>query len=150
MSDNDEIVWDIEEIPEEDLLYYRVHQDYIHKGELIPGVFKERGRGEEKGLSTDWSKYSTPEESLLRAKKPELNGIIRFIVRDVRKIPLEVIHAPIKEHLEPRLANNRAHTNVRGINERIEKDPEVRLKLLSLFKWQVEPPVELKRNSINF
>jgi len=59
-----------EDIPNEDRLYYRVHQTYLLMGELKPGVFREIGDG----MSTDWAKYSTPLESRNRAKKPEKNG----------------------------------------------------------------------------
>jgi len=93
-----------EDIPNEDRLYYRVHQTYLLMGELKPGVFREIGDG----MSTDWAKYSTPLESRNRAKKPEKNGIVSFIVGGLRNLNLTVVHAPSKE--------NRAHTNVKGVN----------------------------------
>jgi len=119
---------EIEDIPNEDRLYYRVHQSYFSRGELKPGVFREIGDG----MSTDWAKYSTPLESRNRAKKPEKKGIVSFIVGDLRKLNLTVVHAPSKE--------NRAHTNVKLVN-----DVEIRLKLLDQLldpnnetvKWEI-------------
>jgi hypothetical protein len=69
-------------------------------------------------MSTEWSKYATPEEVLARAKHPADNGVIELIVGDVRAIPgLTVEHAPLSEV--------RAHTDVLG-----EKNTERRFLLL--------------------
>ncbi len=116
------MMWPVEIIPDEDSVYYRIHQTFIRDGELIPGGFKERGSEKARGMSTDWEKYSTPEESRNRAKKPTQNGIISFVVGNLREVKLRVIHAPTQ---------NRAHTNVKGI------DVETRLKLLDLFHWEI-------------
>ena len=60
----------VEEVPNEAILYVRVHKDKIQKkgfqiGFPSPGAFKntpETGQD----LSSDWNKYSTPEESRAR------------------------------------------------------------------------------------
>src|SRR6202022_2386786 len=114
-----------EEIPDGDALYMRVHRQYLNKeGKLAPGAFRDRGRG----MSTDWSKYSTPPESLKRANQPTDNGIIELGVGGVRSIkPLTVEHDPIPA--------NQAHTQVIGT-----KDEEIRLKLLRLAAWRIPCP----------
>ncbi len=111
-----------EVIPDKCSLYYRVHATYFRDNVLIPGVFRELGDG----MSTDWDKYSTPEQSKARAKKPENNGIVSLSVEKLRILNFNVIHAPTY--------GNRAHTNVKGVNV------ETRLKLLDVFKWEIKIP----------
>jgi len=122
--------WPIEPIPNADSLYFRVHQSYFKNKKLIPGVFKER----DGSMSTDWSKYSTPEDSRQRATKPDENGILAFdagLLRDT--VGLTVTHAPDQE------LNNRAHTDVTGLGDG-ERLTEVRQKLLRHHKWAIEAP----------
>lgn len=128
-------MWLIEEIPNEDALYYRIHQSYLVRGELKPGAFREI----EDGMSTDWSKYSTPLESRSRAKKPEQNGIVRLNVGSLRQLKLTIVHAPSKD--------NRAHSLVKGVD-----DVEIRLKLLDKLldttddhiQWEILAPTVTK------
>jgi len=71
----DEIVWPIEPIPDADNVFMRVHRMYFREGELQPGVFKQQGDG----MSVDWDKYSTAEETKKRARKnPRDNAVIRM------------------------------------------------------------------------
>ncbi len=107
--------WEVEVIPDPACLYMRIHQNSIQNGTIVPGAFKNRGNG----MSVDWDKYSTPEESRRRARKPAENGIVRLVASDVRAVPnQEVIHSPDLER------HNRAHSEVVG-----EKDEETRIKL---------------------
>jgi hypothetical protein len=56
--------WPIEEIPDQDSLFYRVPVAWLRPADLniIPGVFREN-----KGsISTDWDKYSTAAETRSR------------------------------------------------------------------------------------
>lgn len=109
-------MWAIEEIPDEDALYMRAQRGYFRDGELIPGVFRDR----QGAMSTDWSKYSTPEQSRSRARTPEDNAIIQLAVGRVRQEAKQSVqHEPIPE--------NRAHTNVYG-----QKDAEARVQLLRI------------------
>lgn len=101
----------------------RVHRNSISEGKPMPGAFRNRGNG----MSTDWSRYSTPVESQARASTPSDNGIISLGVGSVRAIGQIVDHTPIP--------TNRAHTDVVG-----EKTVEVRLKLLREFRWEIGPP----------
>lgn len=79
-------------------------------------------------MSTDWSKYATPEDTLCRAKIPSDNGVIGMVVGEVRGIPgLTVEHSSLPE--------NRSHTDVFG-----KKDPEVRLRLLRICRWMIRVP----------
>jgi hypothetical protein len=106
--------WPIEQIPDSDFLYMRAHRQYFSDGQLMPGVFRDKGGG----MSVEWSKYSTPADSRQRANRPSENAIIELLVADVTALPgLAVLHDPIP--------SNRAHTNVEG-----EKDAEIRLRLL--------------------
>ena len=77
-------------------------------------------------MSTDWDKYSSPEETLQRARNPADNGVIQMVVGDVRQVPgLRVEHTPD-------FPRNRAHTDVYG-----EKSTEARVKLLRICTWVI-------------
>jgi hypothetical protein len=101
----------------------RVHRNWMRDGELIPGAIRDRGDG----MSTDWSKYSTPIETQQRASEPAANGVVSWRVVYVRSIGQSVNHTPRPE--------NRAHADVIGA-----KDVEVRLKLLREIRWEINPP----------
>jgi hypothetical protein len=116
--------WPQEPIPDEDKLFMRVHRQWTRNGNPIPGAFQDHGGG----MSTNWAKYSTPEETLRRAPKPEENGVLKMQVGTVRAIPNQTV-----EHT-PEITN-RAHTDVFGM-----KDEEVRLKFTRICKWVVGPP----------
>jgi hypothetical protein len=110
--------WVSEPIPDQDLLYRRVHKMWVDSdGSIITGVFQNRPT-DQVGMSTDWQKYSTPQETRLRARKPQDNAVIQMVGGKVREIPNQrVAHTP------DRANNNRAHTDVFG-----EKNPETRIK----------------------
>lgn len=120
----------IEQIPGEDRFFYRIHKSYIVDGEVVPGAFQERGEGTERGMSTDWEKYSTAEEARQRSKIPADNGIAAFLAGAVRAIDLEVSHAP--------LPDNRAHSHIKGIPHEEQLKTQARLKLKRIFEWQIE------------
>lgn len=125
-------MWETESIPDDAVLYYRVHKGYIVDGKLIPGVFKERGEGENRGMSTDWNKYSTAKEALKRSKNPDDNGIVSFIVGETRNIKdIVVEHAP-----EP---DNQAHSHIKGIPPKKPMKTRVRRQLLDACKWEIKP-----------
>lgn len=91
-----------------------VHKTWIGpNGDVPPSAFQNRGDG----MSTDWSRYSTPEQTRDRRRQPSENLVVRMNVGRVRQVPgQQVEHSP--------LPKNRAHTNVTG-----DKDPESRVKL---------------------
>jgi len=123
--------WPIEQIPDADFLFMRVHRNNIQNGQPIPGVFKNRGEGEQEGMSTDWSNYSTPEETMRRklAVTPAWRGgVIQMLVGDVRRIPRQTVeHAP--------LPDNRAHTNVKGPKSGSVEGTQARYLLMKVWRW---------------
>ena len=108
--------WPVEEIPDGDLLYLRVHRQWIKNGRIAPGFFQNRPSETTGAMSTDWSKYASPADTRARARRPELNAVISLVVGDVRTIPQQtVIHSPIQD--DPVLPDNRAHTDLAGPKE---------------------------------
>jgi hypothetical protein len=99
--------WESENIPDPDLLYMRVHRVLLDSdGAPMPEAFREHGNG----MSTDWNKYSLPEDTLARANIPSDNAVISMRVGDVRSIPGQVVlHTPCRQ--------NRAHSDVIGDNK---------------------------------
>jgi len=115
--------WPIEEIPDQDRLFMRVHRIFVSQGKLAPGVFRDHGGG----MSTDWERYSTAAETLRRAAAPSNNGVIQLVAASVSAIArLTVEHTPI--------VSNRAHADVFG-----EKTTEVRLRLKRVAHWAILP-----------
>ena len=114
--------WPKERVPDSDHLFMRVHSQWIKDKKPSVGAFQNRGDG----MSTDWDKYSTPEETLRRAPRdPSKNEVIKMQVGAVRQVPGQSVdHTP--------LAENRAHTDVSG-----EKDTEARMKLRRICDWAI-------------
>lgn len=118
MSDE---TWPSEPIPDGDHLYVFVHAQWIKHGRIVPFFFQNRPDERTGAMSTDWSKYSTPEATRQRARKPHLNAVGRLLVGQVRAIPLQdIVHTPIQNH--PTLPDNRAHTDVRGPKQETDLD----------------------------
>ena len=118
--------WQSKHIPDFANLYIRVHKALIKKdGSIARSAFKDHNGG----MSTDWDRYSTPEETRARGNKPAQDyAVVGMNVEGIRYISpeLEVEHTPDFER------NNRAHTDVIG-----EKDTEARTKLKRLSTWQI-------------
>jgi hypothetical protein len=132
VADDVEGDWKSEPIPENSLLFMRVHRAYIdEKGAPTPGAFRNLPTPES-GMSTDWCKYSSAEETRQRARSPAENGVIALPVESVRQIPGQTVeHTPQQRPPEP-LKPNRAHTDIWG-----PKSPEVRVKLLGIYTWAI-------------
>jgi hypothetical protein len=76
---------------------------FFQDGKIAPGVFRDHGAG----MSVDWSRYSTPDETQHRARKPEDNAVLELTVSEVRAIPPPIVeHSPVE--------GNRAHAEVLG------------------------------------
>lgn len=126
-------MWAKEEIPDEDFLFLRVHKSLIRlDGTAAPRVFQCHGGG----MSTNWSKYATPEKTRDEVskwgKKPANYSVLALVAGEVRAIDgLEVEHTPDVEN------DNRAHTDVRGTGGDPPSGDEVRLrvKLGQLYSW---------------
>lgn len=115
--------WPKEEIPEEDLLYMRIPQALINAhGEPEPGAFINHPK--DGGMSTNWSKYSTPSQTLSGARKPGAK-VTQMLVGEVIGLPGQRV-----EHTPDCQSMNRAHTDVFG-----DKTPEVRMKFTRICKW---------------
>lgn len=124
-------MWEPEEIPNADVLFYRVHRnDLDEQGRPKPGAFRNRPpEGQpltsQDGMSTDWSRYSSAQNLLQRAKTPTNNIIVAMVVGEVRQIPEQTVeHTPIAPN-ELMPEGNRAHADVRGPKK---NSPESRLK----------------------
>ena len=116
-----------EPIPDNSNLYYRIHKTYIVDGEIIPGAFQSKIDG----MSTDWDKYSTSQQSLALSKNPADNGIVKFSVEQIRQQPaMDVEH-------DPKLYN-RAHSLIHGVPEKGELKTKVRLLLKRLCVWEIK------------
>ncbi len=127
--------WPKEQMPDDSRLYMNVHKSHIdpNDGELMVGVFRDH----DGGMSTDWNKYSTAEQTRGRAATPSNNGVIHLPVSGMRLIEgLSVEHDPVCKKF--RAANgrwiqpNRAHTEVFG-----EKNEQRRLRLSRIFQWEI-------------
>lgn len=121
---------EVEEIPHEDRVFFRVPRSQMrHEDRLHEGVFRDRGDG----MSVDWEKYSTANETRARGRlPPEDYGILAFLVgaiRGIRTPQLTVVHEPLEE--------NQAHAGVHGVNA---NKTMARLKLFALVDgWEVHP-----------
>jgi hypothetical protein len=131
-GDQDVGGWPVEDIPNADTLFLRVHHANVRNGRPIPRAYNEH----EGGMSTNWSRYAdaelTRQQAALivhavtgRPKNPANYGVLHFGVGAVREIEdVEVIHTPRIE--------NRAHTDVTGTNS-----PEARVKLGRIGDWAI-------------
>jgi hypothetical protein len=126
--------WDKEPIPDDAILYMRVHKNWLDdNGEPKPGAFRNHPTRSD-GMSTDWNKYATPEECRLRGRTPDDNAVVQFSVEDVRGIPEQIVeHTPIYEPLSNPPLFNRAHTDVFG-----EKSTEVRFHFMKIYSFIIK------------
>ncbi|HEY7036968.1 MAG TPA: hypothetical protein VH482_36905 [Thermomicrobiales bacterium] len=108
----------------------RVHRRWFDQlGDLDPGCFQNHPK-KTGGMSTDWSRYATPEETRDRALRsdPADNAVLALGVGAVRAIPAQiVVHAPIQGELG--IPDNRAHAEVFG-----PKNAESRVHFLRIYR----------------
>ena len=103
-------VWDPEEIPPDDHLYYRVPAERTPQRRLQPSIFHEPSSTS--SMSMDWSKYRTPRATVKSGRRPpETYGVVTLGVGHVRSVGLEVCHTPDVRH------RNQAHCDVCGLSE---------------------------------
>jgi hypothetical protein len=144
------MAWSKEPIPDEDFLFCFIHRANIDykRGEIPRAAAFQNTPKERDNLSSDWSKYSSPEETKQRIgqqfkfestefKNANDYGILRFDVSKLRDDELKQVvnHDPIFN--EPEIIgvpNNRAHAVIIG-----EKDEEVRLKMRDCSVWLLKP-----------
>jgi hypothetical protein len=107
-------------IPDEDQIYKRIHKMWIKPEGIEPSAFTNSPR-ESESMSVDWSKYSKPKETRVRANNPIDNAVVQFEVSSVRNLPGQTVeHAPVLE--------NRSHSDVIG-----QKTPHVRVLLSRIY-----------------
>jgi hypothetical protein len=120
--------WPQEDIPDDGLLYIRVHKQNITKdGAIRLAAFsdqKDPSVPDDPGaLSSSWKKYcETPELARAKARRPIDNGVAGASAGEIRKVPQMVEHKPF--------VDDQAHTNICG-----EKTTDVRVALLKAFEW---------------
>lgn len=124
-----ELVWAIEAIPDTDLVFMRAHRQFFRSGELKPGVF----RAQEGGMSVNWDKYASAEETKRQARiNPDNNAVLAMSVAGIRGIgTLLVEHTPEPE--------NRAHSDVNGLPEDAERLTQIRVFLLRIAVIAIPP-----------
>lgn len=127
--------WPVEEIPDEDDLFCRVHRTFLRGGtELRPAIFRVQSGC----VSTDWSAYSSPKHCRKRARKPEENGVVTLLAGKVRACsPLAVAHTPDQQQ------DNRSHSDIMNIPEEGPEKEEARDHLLQVAMeaggWTIHP-----------
>ncbi len=141
--------WEPESIPDASQVFRLIPAHMVKKGSRIPS--ESMFVPDADGLSVDWDKYSTPEESLVRTgltfrfQSEEFKDPARFLVfqlhvEQVRKLEgiLAVNHTPVFHGNPPPAGrpNNRSHSSIIG------SDEEVRLKLRDV---AVEVEVNMER-----
>lgn len=151
--------WPIESIPDEDRLSGRVPKSRVIDGWPDLGMFSNGNPpgGGRPGLSTDWNKYATPEETRARSprKAPDDYAVIFFIAGMVRTLPLQTVeHTPWCNEPEiPELPDNRAHSDIFGPktakdlktfqSESASDDRllslEIRAELQNISDWAIRP-----------
>lgn len=133
--------WPRENIPDHDLLYYRIPKGSLTPGDhrIHPGVF--RAHPDDGGMSTDWERYATAAECRRRAVTPANNGVVGLTAGAVRACSaLTVEHTPRPGH--------RSHSDVRGVpRESTAAQTKIRLHLYNVTGpngWVIRPeePVE--------
>lgn len=134
-----------EDIPDGDIVFLRVHLNSAPTGKITSAALRPQGND---GLSTDWAKYSTAEETQSRARKPELNGVASVDVGGIRSIVypranLTVEHDPIENHSD--IPDNIAHSLIKGApdNETLEEDRiEIRKLMAKQMSWAIQVPLK--------
>lgn len=149
-------IWQIENIPNSDKLYFRIHDSNIFDSKDLKNIIRPRAfyntPATGNNMSTDWEKYSTPELTLDFVSKQYKTGttlfkdktkfsVVSFSVNQVKSIDNNhsVKHDPVQYKLEilgnP---NNRAHSIVDGkISDDKEDAVEVRARFIEMAKWEI-------------
>jgi len=145
--------WISESIPNNAILYCRVHKDLISSktGKPSSSAFYNTPRKGD-NLSSDWNKYTTPYQSRTlisqqyrfgtqEFKNPLDFFIVQFKVQDIHdKVEGQIVeHNPVYNN--PKILgtpNNRAHAIIIG-NKGNKNDPEIRLKFVEICEWAIAP-----------
>lgn len=118
-------MFSIEEIPNEELLFRRIHKTFLDKDGLpIPGGFKGT-KEEPDSISTNWNRYSTSHDTRNQARSPEDNAVVSLVAGEARSVEtIQVKHEPI--------IGNRAHSAIQG-----RLTTKIRMNLRDLCKMEL-------------
>lgn len=145
MVEENPLTWESEAFTDyldQHFLYLGIHQSlwikWVTLDRIQPHFFYSKHAI--KGLSLDWSKHSTPEETLKRLREPHLtkNGIIDLNVGKLRNcieennFSLTIVHDPLREATKTRPIN-RAHTLIHGIPKC--NKAKIRRKISKIAEW---------------
>jgi len=154
MVQDDPLKWETEPAENflnEHLLYRGIHKNLWSKWsdiqDINPNFFMTQHAPP--GLSVDWSKYATPQETLTNHLKSnlyifgivELNvGEFRFCVKE-NEFPLTIQHDPNKEEseIEPL---NRAHTLIKGFTRTNTSKIRMILSRIAIWAPEMKPIIE--------
>lgn len=129
------LMYAVEEIPNEDKLFYRIHINNIDldetdsKQRIKPSAFDPMPKPNSVQMSVNWSKYMDAVATKQSAKNPIKNGVLSFIANNIRNKPinLNVTHQPTA---------NRAHSIIHDVVSE-KNDPEIRLLLRDSCNWEI-------------
>ena len=146
-------MWDIEEIPNESIVFTRIHKDFVSNQDGLPKktAFQNTPHIGGIDLSCDWDKYCTPQSSREiiskeKNKKGEFKNNLDFFIwafpvlkiRQIDNPTQAVLHRPIYHDPEIEgLPNNRAHSGIFG--EKPVNDAKFRTKILRAGQWAISP-----------
>jgi len=126
--------WAVEDIPDEDGLFYRIHFNWTKDGKPKSNAFRNNPDDTPSaGMSVNWEKYSTAEEAREGARQPpDVYSVVKLIAGRVREFPNQlVVHDPIEGN--DLIRANRAHTQVFGDKKALVDGVEVRAKLMEMY-----------------
>lgn len=90
-----------EDIPDDAILYMRVHKVWWSKKKKRFGAdaFRDSGEGAQKGMSTNWSKYASAEQTREEATSSAGdNYVVAMKAGDIRRIPgLTITFSPLPD-----------------------------------------------------
>lgn len=101
-------------LPEETRLWREVPPGRGKNGKIDQTFFKDKN-----GLSSDIALFSNEKTSSRRRVgkdgKPEMGGLVCFLVNEIRANNCNVVHAPLKKYpIKDKLITNYSHTLVNG------------------------------------
>lgn len=136
MSQQEKVSFVVEEINNDQKLFYRIHIINVDaeiedsKLKIKPSAFDPQSTPHSVEMSVNWEKYSSASDTKNSARKPEKNGVLSFITKDVRDTPvnLKVSHKPTA---------NQAHSIIHDVVSE-QNDPEIRMNLRSICNWEIE------------
>jgi hypothetical protein len=119
-----------------------------NKNKISPNIFySDKCKN---GLSTDWSKYSTPHDTKTkRTRQDDNTGVIEFSLFDFfrinneKKYNMTLEHDPIREKTDKYPFVNRGHSLIHGITKNFKT--EIERELTDISNWVENlKPIDLR------